>query len=108
MDAKTLLKRMPELLDKEAAGDTNAVIQYDISEPVYQVLENGELTVHEGQASAPDLIISMADDDLVKLFSGELNGMTAFMNGKVKLQGDMMLAQRLVGFVNRDKMSTLA
>jgi putative sterol carrier protein len=107
MTAKDFLKRMPALLDPEAAGETQAVIQYEISEPVYQVLEQGQLTVHDGQADAPDLIITMADEDLVKLFTGELNGMTAFMSGKVKLQGDMMLAQRLVGFVDREKMQSL-
>ena len=108
MTAKDLLRRMPELLDKDAAGDTDAVIQYDISEPMYQVLKGGELSVHEGQADSPDLIISMADDDLVKLFRGELSGMSAFMSGKVRLQGDMMLAQRLVGFVDRDRLSDIA
>lgn len=108
LTAKAFLERMPDLLDLEAAGDTRAVIQYDISEPVYQVLADGQLTSHEGLAEAPDLIITMADDDLVRLFTGELNGMTAFMTGKVKLQGDMMLAQRLVGFVDREKLGNLA
>lgn len=108
MKAKALLERMPQALNKDALGDTRAVIQYDISEPVYQVLENGELSVHEGQASAPDVIITMSDDDLVKLLSGELNGMAAFMSGKLKLQGDMMLAQRLVSMVDQKRLAELA
>lgn len=108
MKAKALLERMPQALNKDALGDTRAVIQYDISEPVYHVLEDGELSVHEGQASAPDVIITMADDDLVKLLSGELNGMAAFMSGKLKLQGDMMLAQRLVSMVDQKRLTELA
>ena len=108
LTAKTMLQRMPEALDKAAAGDVKATIQYEMSEPVYQVLDNGELTVHEGRTENPDLTVTMNDDDLLELFRGTLNGMTAFMTGRVKVEGDMMLAQRLVGFVDQEKMSALA
>lgn len=108
LSAKTLLERMPEVLDREAAGDTKATIQYDLSESMYQVLDNGTLTAYEGRAESPDLIITMSDEDMVELFRGNLNGMTAFMTGRIKIEGDMMLAQRLVGFVDQTKMNKLA
>ena len=92
--------KMPELLNKEAAGDTDVVIQYDLSEPLYHVIKDGEMQAHEGEAEAPTLTIKMSDEDFVKLIKGELNGMTAFMMGKIKLQGDMMLAQKLAGFID--------
>ena len=104
MTAKELLHRMPEALNEEAAGDTEATIQYEISEPTYQVLKDGSLTVHEGRAESPDLTVIIGDDNLVKLFRGELNPMTAFMSGKLKVKGDLGLAQRLVSFVRSDKM----
>lgn len=107
LTARTLLERMPEVFDKEAAGDTRATIQYEIAEPMYQVLKDGTLQVCAGRADDPDLIITMSDDDVVELFRGNLNGMTAFMTGRVKIEGDMMLAQRLVGFVDQSKMSEL-
>ncbi len=108
LTAKTLLQRMPEVFDEEAAGDTHATVQYNLTEPMYQVLDNGTLRVYEGSAENPDLIITMSDEDMVELFRGNLNGMTAFMTGRVKIEGDMMLAQRLVGFVDQEKMSALA
>lgn len=108
MTAKELLSRMPQALDQEAAGDTEAVIQYEISEPVYQILENGELTVFDGRADDPDLTVTIGDDNLVKLFRGELNPMTAFMSGKIKVKGDLGLAQRLVGFVHRDRLEAVS
>lgn len=107
MNAKQLLHRMPDLLDRDAASDTEAVIQYAISEPIFQVLRAGTLEVHEGEAVDPDLVIEIGDDDLVKLFRGELNAMSAFMMGQIRVRGDMMLAQKLVGFVDREKMQTL-
>ncbi len=106
MTARELLARMPELIDADKVADTEAVIQYDISEPTYQVLKGGALTVHQGQAENPDLTIQISDDNLVKLFRGELNPMTAFMTGKLKVKGNVVLAQKLVGMVDREKIDT--
>jgi len=35
--------------------------------------------------------------DYVKIFTGELDGMSAFMQGKIKLAGDLNLAMKLMG-----------
>jgi putative sterol carrier protein len=105
MTAKELLKKMPEALKPEAAQGVRAVIQFDLAEPVYQVLEDGHLHVHEGIAANPDLTVKMSDENLVKLFKGELNSAMAFMTGKIKLKGDMTLAQQLVGFIDQDKLT---
>lgn len=108
MTAKELLRRMPEALDPEAAAGTEAVIQYEISDPTYQVLKDGSLSVHDGRAENPDLTVSISDENLLRLFRGQLNPMSALMTGKIKVKGDMMLAQRLVGFVQREKVEGLA
>jgi NAD(P)-dependent dehydrogenase (short-subunit alcohol dehydrogenase family)/acyl dehydratase/putative sterol carrier protein len=42
-----------------------------------------------------DCIIIMSDDDFIPLMQGKLNAQKAFMEGKVKLKGNMMLAQKL-------------
>lgn len=107
MTAKQLLEKMPDLLDDTAVADVDAVIQYLISEPVYQVLKGGTLEVHDGTAAEPDLVVTIGDDDLVKLFRGELNALNAFMTGMVRVQGDMMLAQKLVGLVDHEKLQAL-
>ena len=103
-----MLHKMPQAFNAEAAGDTEAVIQYQISQPVYHVVRDGALEVHDGQADDPDLEVKISDDNLVKLFRGDLNPMTAFMTGKIKVSGDMTLAQRLVAFVDRQQLAKLA
>jgi putative sterol carrier protein len=35
---------------------------------------------------------------------GELNGMTAFMTGKLQVDGDLMLAQRMASFFDAGKL----
>jgi putative sterol carrier protein len=102
MTAKEMILQMPASFRPEKAGDTSAVIQYAISEPAYTVIKEGQMTAHEGTAENPTVTIEMADENLVKMFKGELNPMTAFMMGKLKIKGDMLLAQRLSSFMGRD------
>jgi putative sterol carrier protein len=109
MNAKKFIQDMPRVFKSENAADTRAIIQFDITdgEPVYQRIDNGTLSVHEGRAEAPDVVISMTDSNFVKLFKGELNPMTAFMMGKLKVKGDVSLAQRLSSFIDQDKVNSV-
>ncbi|KAF9485246.1 sterol-binding-like protein [Pholiota conissans] len=53
-------------------------------------------TVYKGKASPKaDVTIILADETLVDLASGKLNGQKAFMTGKLKTRGNMMLATKL-------------
>ncbi|MFN0084139.1 MAG: SCP2 sterol-binding domain-containing protein [Blastocatellia bacterium] len=51
-------------------------------------------TVSNEDAPA-DVTLKMSLETLNKLHRKEVNGMTAFMSGKVKLEGDMMAAMKL-------------
>lgn len=44
---------------------------------------------------AADCTIKMAFSDLVDLTGGKLDGMSAFMTGKLKIEGDMSVAMKL-------------
>jgi putative sterol carrier protein len=109
MTAKKLIQQMPQIFKPENAQNTQCIIQFDITdgEPIYQKIDNGTLAVFEGKAENPDVTISMTDTNFVKLFKGELNPMTAFMMGKLKVKGDVALAQKLSSFVDTDKVNSL-
>jgi putative sterol carrier protein len=50
-----------------------------------------------GDAGVADTTIKVAWDDWQKMADGELDGMTAFMTGKLKIEGDMSNAMQLQG-----------
>lgn len=95
MTAKQLIEQLPGAFKPDAAGELQAVIQLDITEPVHIVIGAGNCEVHEGRHEQPSLTAEVSDADLVALMTGELDGMTAFMTGRLKVHGDIMLAQQL-------------
>ncbi|HLY32162.1 MAG TPA: SCP2 sterol-binding domain-containing protein [Ktedonobacterales bacterium] len=55
------------------------------------IVRDGTLSYHQGPAENPNATVSVDSEDWLKLLRGELNGMTAFTTGKLKVKGDMML-----------------
>jgi putative sterol carrier protein len=104
MSAADFLKKLPSAFNADAASGTNCTIQFNCSTPVHTVIKDGTCAVNDGQAANADVTITMEDDDLVALLKGELNGMTAFMTGKLQIDGDLMLAQRMASFFDAGKL----
>jgi len=104
MSALEFIKKLPSAFDAAAASDTECVLQFNTSQPAYATIKGGACAVAEGSAASADVTLTMEDDDFVALMTGELNGMTAFMTGKLQIDGDLMLAQRITGFFDTAKL----
>ena len=95
-----VIKEMPQAFQAAAASGLTAVYQFQLSgeggKPFYVAIENGQLKeVKEGVHEKPDITTSMVASDYLGLTNGKLNGMNAFMTGKLKAQGNMMLGMRM-------------
>lgn len=105
MSAADTLRKLATAFDASAASGTDCVIQFNCSTPMHVTIKNGTCAVTDGAAGNADLTVTMEDDDLVALLKGELNGMQAFMTGKLQVEGDMMLAQRMASFFDPSKIA---
>jgi len=96
---KEIFAKMPEAFHRGAAAGLNVVIQFNIEGGEggnwCAVIKDQACTVSEGVHDNPTLSLSMTDKDWVALCKGELNAVMAFMSGKLKAKGDILLAQRL-------------
>jgi len=94
-----IFEGMPQAFRPEMAGGDSLVIQYHITGDEagdWNVcIADGKCAVHKGVHENPTVSLTMKDKTWVKMASGELSGVKAFMTGRLKLKGDMMAAQKL-------------
>jgi putative sterol carrier protein len=93
---QSVFDEMGKRLTKEKAQKINASYLFDIAGEKWFVdltKESNWINKQDGNAQCT---ISIKDsDDWVKLASGQLNPTMAFMQGKIRVKGDMSLALKL-------------
>ena len=94
---KTVFETMVARFDSSAASDMSAIFQFEIDDasPHYIVIDDGACQLGEGEHDDPTVTLGMNTETLKEVMSGELDGMQAFMQGKIRADGDMMLATKL-------------
>ncbi len=95
-----LMSKMPKAFLPEKAPGLDAVIQFKFSGAEagewYAAIKDGKCAVEKGMHPSPKMTLSADSADYVKIFTGEMDGMQAFMQGKIKLAGDLNLAMKLM------------
>ncbi len=90
---------MPARFLPDQAGDMRATIQFDLSGEGggqwYVTIADRVLNVYTGQAPAPSLTMTTSAGDYLSIINGELNPMAAFMQGKVRVKGDIPLLLKM-------------
>lgn len=99
---KELFETMPQAFKPDAAPGVEAVVQFSLSgdqaADYYVTIADGACKVDEGQHESPTATLTMDSSDYLDLISGKLNPQVAFMQGKLKLSGDMGLLMRFQSF----------
>ncbi|MFC4355209.1 SCP2 sterol-binding domain-containing protein [Chryseomicrobium palamuruense] len=67
----------------------------DSEENKQLVLINGKATIEEVGSGEPNCILKMSASDFAKLIHGDLKATSAFMFGKLKVEGSMGYALKL-------------
>ncbi len=96
MTAQEFFAQLPEKVDPAKTAGMSSSYVFDI-DGVGQwtvTVDDGTVSVAEGAGTA-DCTISASEETLVKIATGEANATTAYMTGKLKIQGDMGAALKL-------------
>jgi putative sterol carrier protein len=80
-----------------ANSGLGGTLKFDFGEPgsVYIDGKSTPNTVADGEGKTADCTISVSLETFEKMVKGELDGTSAFMQGKLRVAGDMGLAMKL-------------
>jgi len=95
-----VIQGMPEAFLAAKAGNTKAVVQFNLSGEgggTYTIsIADGKCTVTPGPATAPNATVTASAADYLAIARNELNAVSAFMAGKLKVSGDMSLMMKFM------------
>jgi len=105
MTPDQIVEAMPEYFLPEKAGSTNATIQFDLSGTHagkwWVKIHDGKAETGKGEAESPNLTLSADSENWVRIFTGQMDPTAAFMQGKLKIKGDMGLAIKFQSMFKR-------
>ncbi|MBN1428767.1 MAG: SCP2 sterol-binding domain-containing protein [Anaerolineae bacterium] len=94
-----LFAEIPKRFDPAAWGPENASLQFNITGDGggqwHTTITDGKLTVEKGTLSQPSMTVTCTAQDMLAIVNNELSAVSAFMQGRVKIEGDMALAMKL-------------
>ncbi|XP_048758093.2 hydroxysteroid dehydrogenase-like protein 2 isoform X2 [Ostrea edulis] len=100
------------MLNEDLVSSMNGVFQFKLTGADegmwYMDLKSGSGKIGQGEPpNGADCTMTLDSEDFVKMFKGELKAVSAFMSGKLKIQGDMGLAMKLEKLMNKMDISKL-
>lgn len=98
-DFQELFETMKAKFNPEKATGLEATVQFNLTgeeEVQYHVnIKDAQAEVNAGAAEEPEAIFTAKAEDYADVVHGRINAMQAFMQGKLKVKGDMGLAMKL-------------
>jgi putative sterol carrier protein len=103
-----IFEGMQERFVPQKAAGVNVRIQWVVTDsgeehPYTATVENGRCVIAPGKTEGVTVVLGADLVTFIRLITGQHNGAYLFMTGKLKVGGDLMMAQRIETFFDRPK-----
>ncbi|HEY1029517.1 MAG TPA: SCP2 sterol-binding domain-containing protein [Pseudomonas sp.] len=97
MSVADIVQTMQSKFNASAAAGLDLVFQFNIEDGdnYALIVKDGACAIEQGDNPNANVTLIMDSETLKGIVSGETDGMQAFMAGKLRAEGDMMLAMKL-------------
>ena len=100
-----VFEQMPQYFQPDKAGNTDATINFDLggenAGKYWIKIHDGSAVSGQGEGENPNLTLIADARDFIKIIFGQLDPTAAFMQGKLKIKGDMGLAIKFQSMFKR-------
>ncbi|MBA1245178.1 SCP2 sterol-binding domain-containing protein [Pseudomonas japonica] len=96
-DVNKAIETMKSKFNPAAAAGLDLVFGFRIDDTKHYnlIVKDGTCDIQEGENPDANVTLVMDSETLEGIVSGDTDGMQAFMQGKLRAEGDMMLAMKL-------------
>jgi len=95
---------LAERVDPQKTAGMDASFQFvatgDNAGEWYAKIVDGKTDVVKGTVADPTIVLTADAEDWLALINGDMNGQTAFLTGKMRIEGDVTLAMKLESLFN--------
>ena len=97
--AQQVFDHLPEAYLPEEARGVMGVIQFELTGEGggdwHARIAGGQMTVGAGRAESPTVTLTASAKDYLAIVNDDLSPTSAFMSGKIQIQGDIQLALKM-------------
>lgn len=92
-----IIDSMKARFNADAAAGMDEVFQFDLddADSWHLIIKDGTCNMVDGTHDDPSVTLTMDMATMEAVMSGKMEGMQAFMMGKLRAEGNMMLATKL-------------
>ncbi len=97
INVQRIFAKLTERFNADNAVGLEAVFQFAIedADSFYFDVRQQQLSAEWGEHKDPDITLRLSEETLVRVIMGEQDGMSAYMKGLLRAEGNVMLATRL-------------
>ena len=99
-----VIAKLPSRFQADAAESLNVIFQFllEDDENFYITIHEQSCTTTQGEHPDPSVTLLMDAETFIKVVTGQQDGMSAFMKGQLRAEGNVILATKL-GKLFKDK-----